>query len=103
MEGQPRLWEEMAPGLGDTPRVEILDLLHAPGYRWEALHLFHPPGSELALPLIKRLVLGRLSGGGAALSPWLTDQAASIGLPAAHRERWAQIGQYFHHHHERLH
>jgi hypothetical protein len=103
MAGQPSLWEEMAQVLGDTPRVEILDLLHATGYLWEAVHRFHPPGSELALQLMKLLVLGLLSGVGAALIPWLTDQVESIGLTAAHRERWAQIGQYFHHHHEHLH
>jgi hypothetical protein len=103
MDGQPSLWEEMAQVLGDTPRVEILDLLHATGYLWEAVHLFHPPGSELALQLMKLLVLGLLSGVGAVLIPWLTDQAESIGLTAAHRERLAQIGQYFHHNHARLH
>ena len=103
MDGQPGLWEAMAHVLGDTPRVEILDLLHATGYLWEAVHLFHPPGSELALQLMKLLVLGLLSGVGAALIPWLTDQAESIGLTTTHRERLAQIGQYFYHHHERLH
>jgi len=103
MDGHPSLWEEMAQVLGDTPRVEILDLLHATGYLWEAVHLFHPPGSELALQLMKLLVLGLWSGVGATLIPWLTDQADSIGLTAAHRARLAQSGQDFHHHHERLH
>ena len=103
MDGQPSLWEEMANVLGDTPRVEILDLLHATGYLWEAVHLFHPPGSQVALQLMKLLVLGLLSGVGAALIPWLTDQAESIGLTAAHRERLDQISQYFHHNQARLH
>jgi hypothetical protein len=103
MDGQPSLWEEIAQVLGDTPRVEILDLLHATGYLWEAVHVFHPPGSELAQQLMKLLVLGLLSGVGAALIPWLIDQAQSIGLTATHRERLAQIGQYFYHHQARLH
>ena len=103
MDGQPGLWEEMTQVLGDTPHVEILDLLHATGYLWEAVHLFHPPGSEVALQLMKLLVLGLLSGVGAALIPWLTEQAESIGLTAAHRERLDQISQYFHHNHARLH
>ena len=103
MDGQPSLWEAMTDVLGDTPRVEILALLQATGYRWAAVHLFHPPGSELALQLMKLLVLGLLSGVGAALIPWLIKQAESIGLTAPHRERLDQISQYFHHHQARLH
>jgi len=103
MDGQPALWEAVDQTLGDTPRVEILDLLHATGYLWEAVHLFHPPGSDRALQLMKLLVLGLLSGIGAALIPWLITQAESIGLTAAHRERLDQISQYFHHNQARLH
>jgi len=103
MDGQPSLWEEVDQVLGNTPHVEILDLLHATSYLWEAVHLFHPASSDLALQLMKLLVLGLLSGVGAALIPWLTDQAESIGLTAAHRERLDQISQYFHHNQERLH
>ena len=103
MDGQPALWEAVNHALGDTPRVEILDLLHATGYLWEAVHLFHPPGSDRALQLMKLLVLGLLSGVGAALIPWLITQAEAIGLTAPHRERLEQISQYFHHHHARLH
>ena len=103
MDGQPSLWEEVDQVLGNTPRVEILDLLHATSYLWQAVHLFHPVGSDLALQLMKLLVLGLLSGVGAGLIPWLTDQAESIGLTAAQRERLDQISQYFHHNRERLH
>lgn len=103
MDGQPTLWEAGHPVLGDTPRVEILDLLHATGYLWEAVPLFHPAGSDRALQLMKLLVLGLLSGVGAALIPWLISQAESIGLTAPHRERLNQISQYFYHHQARLH
>ncbi len=103
MDGQPTLWEAIDQVLGNTPRVEILDLLHATSYLWEAVHLFHPAGSDLATQLMKLLVLGLLSGVGAGLIPWLTDQAESIGLTAAQRERLEQISQYFHHNRERLH
>ncbi len=103
MDGQPALWEAMKQALGDTPRVEILDLLHATGYLWEAAHLFHPAGSDRALQLMKLLVLGLLNGVGAALMPWLITQAEAIGLTAPHRARLEQISQYFHHHQARLH
>jgi hypothetical protein len=103
MDGQPALWEEVDHALGNTPRVEILDLLHATSYLWQAVHLFHPVGSDLAMQLMKLLVLGLLSGVGAALIPWLITQAEPIGLTAPHRERLEQISQYFHHNRERLH
>jgi hypothetical protein len=103
MDGQPSLWEEVNQVLGHTPRTEILDLLHATGYLWEAVHLFHPAGSDRAMQLMKLLVLGLLSGVGAALIPWLLTQAEAIGLTAPHRERLEQISQYFHHNRERLH
>ncbi|MFZ1640088.1 MAG: hypothetical protein WAV07_01350 [Candidatus Contendobacter sp.] len=31
--------------MGEAPRVDILDLPHATGYLWEAVHLFHDSGS----------------------------------------------------------
>jgi hypothetical protein len=102
MDGQPALWEEVDQVLGNTPRVEILDLLHATSYLWEAVHLFHPAGSDRALKLMKLLVLGLLSGVGAALIPWLIDQAESIGLTGSQREQLDRISQYFHHNHARL-
>jgi hypothetical protein len=64
MDGQPSLWEAAAATPGDAPRVEILDLLHATGYLWEAVHLFHAPGSEMALQWVRLLVLGLSSGMG---------------------------------------
>ncbi|MFO1430885.1 MAG: hypothetical protein U1F76_12200 [Candidatus Competibacteraceae bacterium] len=67
------------------------------------MHLFHPVGSDLAMRLMKLLVLGLSSGVGAALIPWRTDQAESMGLSAAPRERLEQISHYFHHNRERLH
>ncbi len=103
MDGQPSLGEEADHALGNTPRVEILDLLQATSYLWQAVPLFHSVGSDLALQLMKLLVLGLLSGVGAALISWLIDPAESIGLTAAQRERLEQISQYFHHNRERLH
>ncbi|HVP49806.1 MAG TPA: hypothetical protein VMT56_01150 [Candidatus Bathyarchaeia archaeon] len=40
---------------------------------------------------------------GAALIPWLIDQAASSGLTTAQRQRLEPISQYFQHHRERWH
>jgi hypothetical protein len=62
MDGQPSLWEEAKQALGEAPRVEILDLLHATSHLWDAVHLFHAPGSALALKLMELLGLARLAG-----------------------------------------
>jgi len=47
---------------GRCPRVEILDVLHATGYLWEAVHLFHDPGSAMAQKWMKLLVLDCCAG-----------------------------------------
>jgi hypothetical protein len=50
MGGQDSLWRAgwayLPEGLAEVS--EILDLLHALGYLWEATHLFHPKGSDAA-------------------------------------------------------
>ncbi|HRZ24591.1 MAG TPA: ISKra4 family transposase [Candidatus Contendobacter sp.] len=103
MDGQPSLWDAAAATLGDAPRVEILDLLHATGYLWEAVHLFHDPGSDLALKWMKLLVLGLLSGMGTEVIRWLQHLAEQSELPAATRTRLEQIHGYFDRHRDRIH
>ena len=102
MDGQASLWEVAAATLGDAPRVEILDLLHATGYLWEAVHLFHAPGSAMAQTWMKLLVLGLLSGMGTGVIRWLQHLAEQGELPAASRTRLEQIYGYFDHHRERI-
>jgi hypothetical protein len=103
MDGQATLWEAAERALGDTPRVEILDLLHATGYLWDAVHLFHPPGSSKALALMKLATFALLSGQSETLIRWLPDQAVQVGLSANQRERLAKYGSYLHHHRDRMH
>ena len=103
MDGQASLWEVAAATLGAAPRVEILDLLHATGYLWEAVHLFHDPGSAMAQQWMKLLVLGLLSGMGTGVIRWLQHWAEQGELPAASRTRLEQIYGYFDHHRERIH
>jgi hypothetical protein len=61
-DGQPSWWEEAKQALGEAPRVEILDLLHATSHLWDAVHLFHAPGSALALKRRELWVWALLSG-----------------------------------------
>jgi hypothetical protein len=83
--------------------VEILDLLHATGYLWEAVHLFHDPGSPMAQKWMKVLTLGLLSGMGAGVIRGLQHLAEPSELPAATRTRLAQIHDYFDRHRDRIH
>ena len=103
MDGQASLWDVAAETLGTAPRVEILDLLHATGYLWEAVHLFHDPGSDMALKWMKLLVLGLLSGIGTGVIRWLQHLAEQGHLPAAARTRLEQIHGYFDRHRDRIH
>ena len=103
MDGQASLWDAAAATLGTAPRVEILDLLHATGYLWEAVHLFHDPGSAMALKWMKLLVLGLLSGMGTGVIRWLQHLAEQGHLPAAARTRLEQIHGYFDRHRDRIH
>ncbi len=102
MDGQASLWEAAAEALGDAPRVEILDLLHATGYRWEAVHRFHPPGSEGALKWMKRWVTGLLSGMGTGVIRGLQYLAEAGDLPTAARARLDSMHGYFERHRARI-
>ena len=103
MDGQASLWDAAAATLGEAPRVEILDVLHAPGYWWEAVHLFHDPGSAMAQKWMKLLVLGLLRGMGTGVIRWLQHLAEQSERPAATRTRLEQIHDYFDRHRDRIH
>lgn len=103
MDGQPTLWEAAADTFEDTPRIEILDLLHATAYLWEAVHLFLPPGSPLATRLMQVVVYALLSGLGTGVIRWLQDLAERAALPTSSQTRLAQIYAYFARHRDRIH
>jgi hypothetical protein len=103
MDGQPTLWDELDAVLGEAPRVEILDLLHANGYLWQAVHLFHTPGTEKASAMMKFCLLALLKDKAQELLLWLADQAEQRGLSANQRQQLAKIIGYFRRHRHRLH
>ena len=55
MDGQDSLWRAGWAYLPEahTEVTEVLDLLHALGYLWEAAHLFHPKDSDAARDFVK--------------------------------------------------
>ena len=50
MDGQLSLWNAAARAFKGTETVEILDLMHALGYLWDAAELFHPSQSKGPCP-----------------------------------------------------
>jgi hypothetical protein len=64
MDGQESLWKAGWDYLPEelAEVTEILDLLHALGYLWEAAHLFHPNGSEAARAFVKAQARRMLHG-----------------------------------------
>jgi hypothetical protein len=65
MDGQQSLltasWKYL-PETEATEVADILDLLHALGYLWEAAHLFHPSGSAAAAAWVKEQARRMLHG-----------------------------------------
>jgi hypothetical protein len=102
MDGQPSLWEEAKQALGEAPRVEILDLLHATSHLWDAVHLFHAPGSALALKLMELLVLALLSGMSEGVVNLLEDAAVQVGLARSRRRQLTKICNYLRRHQARM-
>ena len=76
-------------------------MLHATGYLWEAVPLFHDPGSTMAQKWMKVLTLGLLRGMGARVIRWLQHLAEHSELAAATRTRLEQIHDYFDRHRDR--
>jgi len=62
MDGQKSLWRASEDILPDTPRVDILDLLHVTPRVWDAAGLFCPKGSQEALTFVKDRVERILHG-----------------------------------------
>jgi hypothetical protein len=102
MEGQPSLWEEAKQALGEAPRVEVLDLLPATRPLWDAVPLFHAPGSALALKRMELLVLALLLGMSEGVVNWLEDAAVEVGLARSRRRQLTKICNYLRRHQARM-
>lgn len=103
IDGQHTLWEQAGAHLPRHDRIEILDLLHALSYLWQATHLFHRPSSDKALALMQLLTLALLKGQGLTALRWLAAEAPECGLKPAQRAELDRIGAYFEAHQERIH
>jgi hypothetical protein len=104
MDGQDSLWRAawayLPEALADV--TEILDLLHALGYLWEAAHLFHPKGSDAARDFVKaqarRILHGEIAGVLHALR-WLGTHHK---LKGKRRDTLERVCGYFHNNAHRM-
>lgn len=62
MDGQTSLWIAGKQYAGDENITEILDLIHAAGYVWDAAHIFHPQNSKDAEDFTRERLLKILNG-----------------------------------------
>jgi len=95
MDGQETLWDAGWEFLPDLELIEILDLLHAIAYLWEAAHLFHPKASRAASRLVKKQLQHMLNGRIATIIRSLRWQATRHQLKGKHRDDLERICNYF--------
>jgi len=104
MDGQDSLWKAgwdyLPEELADV--TEILDLLHALGYLWEAAHLFHPNGSKAARAFVKDQARRILHGEVAAVIHSLRWLGTHHQLKGKRRETLERICGYFHNNAQRM-
>lgn len=94
MDGQRSLWSACAAHLPRSNMVEILDLLHAVEYVWNAAYLFYAEGSDAAAAFVRDRVLRILRGEVGYVIGGLRQMATKRGLPAKKRKILTQICNY---------
>lgn len=102
MDGQRSLWSSCVAHLPRSNRVEILDLLHATEYVWNAAYLFHPEGSDAATAFVRDRVLRILRGEVGYVIGGLRQMATKRGLPAARRKKLTQLCNYLNRNRHRM-
>ena len=102
MDGQRSLWASCVAHLPRSDTVEILDLLHAVEYVWNAAYLFHAEGSAAASAFVRDRLLRILRGEVGYVIGGLRQMATKRGWPAKQRKKLAQICNYLNRNRERM-
>jgi hypothetical protein len=102
MDGQESLWKAGCAYLPEDrfEVTEVLDLLHASSYLWQAASLFHPPGSPQSLPWVKQQLGLILEGKVNTVIEDLRRQGTD--LSAQRQQALEGICGYFEHHAHRM-
>jgi hypothetical protein len=97
MDGQDSLWRAgqtyLPEGLADV--TEILDLLHALGYLWEAAHLFYPRNSDSARDFVKEQARRLLHGDVVTVIHGLSWRGTRHKLKGKRRKTLERVCGYF--------
>ena len=104
MDGQDSLWKAGWDYLPEelAEVTEILDLLHALGYLWDAAHLFHPKGSAAARDFVKAQARRMLHGEIAAVIHSLRWLGTHHKLTGKRGDALEGICGYFHNNAHRM-
>jgi hypothetical protein len=102
MDGQRSLWTSCASHLRREDVVDILDLLHATSYLWDAAYLFHAEGSGEASAFVRDRTLRLLRGEVGYVIGGLRQMATKRGLSTAKKQKLTRICNYFHRNRHRM-
>lgn len=105
MDGQESLWNQVKLLKAASPErewVEILDLMHANSYLWEAACVFHPSDSKQQLIFMKERVLRLLEGGVSAVISGLRQMATKRHLNKSLQAVVVKVCRYFENNQHRM-
>ena len=105
IDGQPSLWEKVDQLKKECPVhtwVEILDLMHANSYLWEAAAVFHPGDSKQQLVFMKDRVLRLLQGKVGLVISGLRQMATKQKIKKSGCTIIKKVCRYFSNNHNRM-
>ena len=101
-DGQVSLWGMKEKFFGTEVGVEILDLLHANGYMWEAAILLYPDDKAQQFAFMKDKILKMLQGGIKRIIGGFRQMITKGALEKHQAERLSKICNYFERNAERM-
>jgi len=104
-DGQPSLWakaEELKKEFPDRRWIEILDLMHANSYLWEAAAVFYPGDNEEQLIFMKERILRLLQGKVDVVISALRQMATKREIKKSSSKIIDKMCRYFEHNRTRM-
>jgi hypothetical protein len=102
MDGQTQLWDTLERTFPDVELVQILDIIHATSYVWEAAHLFYDKGSSQAVGFAKERILRLLKGEVDGVIRGLRWMGTHEKLPKKQKEELEKVCGYFENNRHRM-
>ena len=102
MDGQAKLWDELDLHFADVECKQILDIIHATSYVWDAAHLFRKKGSSEAMGFAKDRILRLLKGEVDGVIRGLRWMGTHEKLSEEKREALEKVCGYFENNRQRM-